>query len=73
MVEPRPETKSVEDPERLKENKRLLLSTPAGLNEYGPLFSSSSSHGSEEELEAADLSAFLQSRAQMTTMTRASC
>ena len=61
MVEPRLETKSVEDPERLKENKQLFLWAPAGLNECGPLFRSSSSHGSEEELEMADLSAFLQS------------
>ena len=51
------------------EGTRSLSLTPApvGLNECGPLFSSSNSHGSEEELETADLSAFLRSRPQMTT------
>ena len=44
-----------------------LTPAPAGLNECGPLFSSSNSHGSEEELETADLSAFQLSRPQMTT------
>ena len=43
------------------EGTRSLSLTPApvGLNECGPLFSSSNSHGSEEELETANLSAFL--------------
>ncbi|CAD7700770.1 unnamed protein product [Ostreobium quekettii] len=44
-----------------RESKRLILSAPAGLNECTPLFSSSSSQGSAEELETADLSAFLRS------------
>ncbi|CAD7697999.1 unnamed protein product [Ostreobium quekettii] len=56
------ESKKVDDDsERHKENKRLILSAPAGLNECTPLFSSSSSQGSAEELETADLSAFLRS------------
>lgn len=57
----RPEVKNADGAEDPKDNKRLFLSAPAGLNECGPLFSSSSSRASEEELETADLSAFLRS------------